>query len=212
MNINTLAPSHTTYEGRERGRLLLFLAIFLVVSTLAALDLVADIGEGASLFHLAVEGLLLLSGLFGIFTMIRALQQVSARARTLHTRAQTLRHKLDEKSAEARALNDQLSQSEAQARQWQHEVRELMRGLGAAIDQQFDRWDLTEAEKEVALLLLKGLSHKEVAALRDTSDATTRQQARAVYKKGGLSGRNELSAFFLEDLLLPRSEAPADAP
>jgi DNA-binding NarL/FixJ family response regulator len=57
----------------------------------------------------------------------------------------------------------------------------------------------------VASLLLKGLSHKEIAEVRRVSEATARQQARAVYKKAGLSGRNELAAFFLEDLLLPRS-------
>jgi hypothetical protein len=32
---------------------------------------------------------------------------------------------------------------------------------------------------------------------------TVRQHAVAVYRKSGLAGRAELSAFFLEDLLLP---------
>ena len=70
---------------------------------------------------------------------------------------------------------------------------------------QFERWELSPAECEVGLLLLKGLSHKEVAATRDTSERTVRQQALAVYRKAGLSGRAELAAFFLEDLLLPRA-------
>ena len=52
-------------------------------------------------------------------------------------------------------------------------------------------------------MLLKGFSHKEIAALRETSERTIREQARAVYRKAGLSGRASLSAFFLEDLLLP---------
>lgn len=34
--------------------------------------------------------------------------------------------------------------------------------------------------------------------------ATVRQQARNLYKKAGLSGRHDLAAFFLEDLLTPR--------
>ncbi len=51
---------------------------------------------------------------------------------------------------------------------------------------------------------MKGLSHKEIAAARDITEATARQQARAVYKKSGLTGRHDLAAFFLEDLLLPR--------
>ena len=66
---------------------------------------------------------------------------------------------------------------------------------------QLGRWELTAAEKEVAILVLKGLSHKEVADVRKTSERTARKQARAVYKKAGLDGRAALSAFFLEDLL-----------
>ena len=82
-------------------------------------------------------------------------------------------------------------------------MRELLKGLGTAIDDQFERWGLTAAEREVAMLMLKGLSHKEIAVVRDTSERTVRQQARAIYGKANLSGRAALSAFFLEDLLLP---------
>lgn len=42
-----------------------------------------------------------------------------------------------------------------------------------------------------------------MARARGTSERTARQQALAVYRKAGLAGRAELSAFFLEDLLLP---------
>ena len=52
-------------------------------------------------------------------------------------------------------------------------------------------------------MLLKGYSHKEIATFRETSERTAREQARAVYRKAGLSGRASLAAFFLEDLLLP---------
>ena len=38
-----------------------------------------------------------------------------------------------------------------------------------------------------------------------------REQARALYRKAGLSGRASLSAFFLEDLLLPGTAAGPDA-
>jgi DNA-binding NarL/FixJ family response regulator len=59
----------------------------------------------------------------------------------------------------------------------------------------------------VALLLLKGLSLKEIAAVRATSERTIRAQARSVYSKAGLTGRASLSAFFLEDLLAPIESA-----
>jgi DNA-binding NarL/FixJ family response regulator len=81
-----------------------------------------------------------------------------------------------------------------------------LRGLGEAIDRQFARWALTTAEREVGLLMLKGLSHKEVAAARSTTETTIRQQALAIYRKSGLRNRSELSAFFLEDLLLPAAQ------
>jgi DNA-binding CsgD family transcriptional regulator len=90
-----------------------------------------------------------------------------------------------------------------QGQRWRAESRALLNGLGEAIDAQFGRWNLTEAEREVALLLLKGLSLKEVAAVRATSERTIRVQARSLYSKAGLTGRAALSAFFLEDLLAP---------
>ena len=97
-----------------------------------------------------------------------------------------------------------------QGQRWRAEARTLLKGLGDAIDEQFKLWNLTEAEKEVALLLLKGLSLKEIAQIRATSERTIRAQARALYAKAGLSGRAALSAFFLEDLMAPIG--PVDAP
>jgi DNA-binding CsgD family transcriptional regulator len=90
-----------------------------------------------------------------------------------------------------------------QGQRWRSESRSLLNGLGEAIDAQFSRWNLTEAEREVALLLLKGLSVKEISAVRATSERTIRAQSASLYSKAGLTGRAALSAFFLEDLLAP---------
>lgn len=91
----------------------------------------------------------------------------------------------------------------AEAAAWKAKADELLGGLGGAVDRQFDAWALTDAEREVALLLLKGLSFKEIGAVRSTSDRTAREQARGLYKKAGVGGRAELSAWFVEDLLAP---------
>jgi DNA-binding CsgD family transcriptional regulator len=101
------------------------------------------------------------------------------------------------------ALVRDLDAARIQGRQWRDETRALLKGLGEAIDRQFLTWKLTEAEREVGLLILKGLSLKEIAATRVTSERTIRAQARSIYAKAGLSGRAALSAFFLEDLLAP---------
>ena len=96
-----------------------------------------------------------------------------------------------------------LEVARSEGAQWRMDMRELLKGLSAAIDAQFDRWGLSSAEAEVGLLLLKGLGHKQIAAMRNTSERTVREQARSVYRKAGLPGRSALAAFFLEDLLLP---------
>jgi DNA-binding CsgD family transcriptional regulator len=101
------------------------------------------------------------------------------------------------------ALIRDLDAARLQGRQWRDETRTLLKGLGEAIDRQFLTWKLTEAERNVGLLILKGMSLKEIAAVRITSERTIRAQARSIYAKAGLSGRAALSAFFLEDLLAP---------
>jgi DNA-binding NarL/FixJ family response regulator len=73
--------------------------------------------------------------------------------------------------------------------------------LARVVKQQFESWQLTQTEQEVAMLLLKGLSFKEIAALRNTLEKTVRQQASSIYRKSGVSGRHELSAWFIEDYL-----------
>ncbi|MEZ4321616.1 MAG: helix-turn-helix transcriptional regulator [Myxococcota bacterium] len=87
------------------------------------------------------------------------------------------------------------------AREWRARAEELLASAGTSVDAQLAKWDLTPAEAEVALLLLKGLSFKEIGAVRDTSERTARDQARSVYKKAGVAGRAEFSAWFIEDLL-----------
>lgn len=100
-------------------------------------------------------------------------------------------------------LSKQRDQQREDAKIWKEQAKDLLLGLGKMIDQQFTDWQLSDAEKLIGLLLLKGFSLKEIAEMRGTKDLTTRQQAANIYQKAKLSGRNELSAFFLEDLLLP---------
>lgn len=77
----------------------------------------------------------------------------------------------------------------------------ILKNFGEYIDHQLGEWKLTQAEKEIATLLLKGLSHQEIAEIRSTSERTVRQQSLNVYAKSGLRGRSDLAAFFLEDIL-----------
>lgn len=102
-----------------------------------------------------------------------------------------------------RELRRSLKSREAERDAWRESAEHALHGLGHAIDEQFDRWHLTPAEREVALLLLKGYSHKAIARQTDRGDQTVRQHATSVYAKASLAGRAELAAFFLGDLMLP---------
>ncbi|MET0028884.1 MAG: LuxR C-terminal-related transcriptional regulator [Candidatus Thiodiazotropha sp.] len=96
-----------------------------------------------------------------------------------------------------------LETARVEGMQWREGMSGLIKGLSQGIAEQFKQWELTDAEREVGLLILKGLSYKEIAVMREVSEKTIRQQAHAIYRKAKLSGRASLSAYFLEDLLLP---------
>jgi DNA-binding CsgD family transcriptional regulator len=173
-------PSPTPAESPPGLR---FAALLLaVVALLVGTDLLLDDRSGADPAHLVLEGLLMALSAAGAarlwWELRRARRSVSL-------------------------LERDVNRARAEADRWRNETADLLKGLGASIGRQFDRWALTDAERSVALLLLKGLSHREAARVRKTSERTVRQQARDVYRKAGLSGRSELSAFFLEDLLVP---------
>jgi DNA-binding CsgD family transcriptional regulator len=73
--------------------------------------------------------------------------------------------------------------------------------LLVVINEKFREWQLSLSETEIALLLIKGFSAQEIANLRSTRAGTVKSQSSTIYKKAGVRGRNELVAFFVEDLL-----------
>lgn len=109
----------------------------------------------------------------------------------------------------ATALRQSLERESEERDRWRASARQALEGLGRAIDAQFTAWRLTPTEREVALMLLKGHGHKQIAAMTGRSERTVRQHAGVVYEKAGLSGRAELSAFFLQDLMLPEEARTA---
>ncbi len=110
-------------------------------------------------------------------------------------------------------LESAVERATDEGRAWRLQSRRFLAGLSRAIESQFAEWNLTAAEADVAGLMLKGASLREIAGLRRTSEATIRQQAQNVYRKSGLSTRSELAAYFLEDLFsLGEATFQDDAP
>jgi len=186
---NDLDQEDPTPDPDARRTLTGALLLFGVVTLLAISDVAIDLAAGTSISHVAWESTIVVSGAAGVVYLLLRLRDLRRRAKLSAARADELAQALD--------------RSREEAERWRQEAREALDGLGVAIDAQFDRWSLTPAEREVAMFLLKGLSHKEIAGIRGVGVATVRQQAQSAYRKAGLSGRADLSAFFLEDLLLP---------
>lgn len=169
------------------------LLLSVLIALIIGADLVLDFQEGTELRHVFLEALAMVAAFANSLALSFTLARDARRAQSALQDAL-----VDVEIAQARI--DSLSE---EAERWKEDAQDALREFGGAIDKQFARWMLTPAECEVALLLLKGLPTKDIAELRNTSDQTVRQQARAIYKKAGLRNRAELAAWFLEDLMLP---------
>lgn len=183
MNADELRSVHRTSVGSRI--LALSIVLFGGLAVLIAGDLVEDYRSGVQSAHVLLEAAGMALALAG--AVIMWVQFRAARS-------------------QAEQLSFDLEAARREAQRFREEAHDALSGLGEAIDHQFTRWSLSPAEREVGLLLLKGLSHKQIAEVRSTAEPTIRQQALALYRKSGLGSRAELSAFFLEDLLLPTAQ------
>jgi len=151
-----------------------------MIMILNFLDVLTDIGLGVPTWHIVEESIIvLLSGLGAGYLIY----EIYKRSKQLHQLAETL--------SESNRNLENITEKMLLARKQYSEV----------IQQQFDDWKLTEGEQQVGMLLLKGLSFKEIAAVRSTKEKTVRQQASSIYSKTNLEGRHEFSGWFLEDFL-----------
>ena len=157
--------------------LILILSIIVLAS---GADFVADMSHGATLTHVIKEAVIVTISVLAIGWIIAGLKQQSIAIKQLQ-----------------QELND-IAHSAVAPKKY---ILEARKTLANVISQQFTEWNLTDSEADVGLLLLKGLSLKEIAGLRQTLEKTVRQQASALYRKAGLNGRHSFSAWFIEDIL-----------
>lgn len=157
-----------------------YILAFATATGLISVDVLADFFEDQSATHIIVESIMSLIAIWACYFLMK--------------KAIGFGQKLN--------VEELVSiQAREEAKVWRSKNRSLMSGLTAAIDAQFEKWNLSKAEKDVAYFLLKGFSAREISDLRKSAEKTVKQQCTNIYKKSGLTGRSELSAFFLEDLL-----------
>ncbi len=163
---------------------LFFISLLVVITALNIHDIYNDYYEYLegkySLLSLMLEAFAILASTLGIAYLIRII-----RVRALET--DTLRHQLKKTRSDLSEMNDK--------------IRQASRQYSDVIHEQLGKWDFTPSEKEIAMLLLKGLSFEEIAGIREAKEKTVRQQATAIYRKSSLNGRHEFAAWFFEDFL-----------
>lgn len=151
-----------------------------VIMVLNFFDVITDISLGVPMWHIVEESLIVLASAIGFIFLIFEINR-----RTKH-----INH-----------LKEELTKSDGKLKNISEEMKLARTQYSELIYRQFSDWGLTKSEQEVAMLLLKGLSFREISGVRDTKEKTVRQQASSIYKKANLEGRHEFSAWFLEDFL-----------
>lgn len=158
----------------------LFTGSFLLLVVLASgADLLADLSQGVTSSHLIQELLVLLAALSGIIWLVISHRKSQSNITSLKEQIESAKHVMNKQS---------------------EDIKDAKRQLADVIHKQFETWQLSNSEQDVGRLMLKGLSFKEIAGVRNVSEKTIRQQASSIYQKSDLSGRHEFAAWFLEDL------------
>ena len=85
--------------------------------------------------------------------------------------------------------------------QLEDQIKVASGAFNEVMEARFTAWSLTSAEREVAILAIKGFSIAEMAELRDTKQGTIKAQCASVYKKADVAGRLQLLSIFLDDLM-----------
>ena len=156
-------------------------ALLFAICAWGIADILLDSPDELKPWHLASEVALLLASLLGGLWLWRSWRQ---------------------SEKDLCATRESLEESNLNREEWRQRAAMFIDGFHQALHEQFSDWKLTPAEREVAEYLLKGFSHKDTARFTKRSERTVRQHSVAVYKKARLTGRAELSAFFLEGLFL----------
>ena len=156
-----------------------------IIMLLNSLDVVTDISLGVPRWHIIEESMIVFASGLGFIYLLWEMRR---------------------RSIEMKALSQHLSTADQQIKDITEGMRQARSNFSETIHQQFLDWGLTLSEQQVAMLLLKGLSFREIAVVRDTREKTVRQQASSIYGKSGLDGRHAFAAWFLEDFL---ESAPA---
>ena len=73
--------------------------------------------------------------------------------------------------------------------------------LQSVIERHFDEWKLTASERDVAALMVKGLSIAEIAKVRGSAEGTVKAHLNAIYRKADARNRAEVLSNIMDALI-----------
>ena len=188
IGLEVLRGCENYMTNAQENRIKIMTFILLVgMSLFALIDILLDLRDMITYHHLIHEAALWLISMIGAFYQFRIIKWQNKKLVGFK-----------DKIVELDQINKDLK---IEQKNFQKKISHLSNEFLSHIDEQFNSWGFSRGEKEIALLLIKGLSMKEIADIRGSNENTVRQQSSQIYKKSALGGRMELSAFFLDDLL-----------
>ncbi len=154
-----------------------FVALLVFITLVSLVNMYNDHGGGRITVHVISEVLTLIAAVVGLFLVWRFM---GARLERAHEELSSARHELEG---------------------FRQRHGDTLKHMREAVQEQFERWKFSPAEKQIAELLIRGYSLKQIAGLLGKSERTVRNQTTALYDKAGMVGRTELAAFFFMDVL-----------
>lgn len=75
------------------------------------------------------------------------------------------------------------------------------RAMHDVVEAHFDNWNLTPSERDIAGLIVKGLSIAEIAGIRGSAEGTVKSHMNAIYRKSDSQNRGELLAQIIDSVM-----------
>ena len=179
VGIASIKPS-AHFTKKEYWIILAFLILLTAYAAYEVYDELTDLGQGESPLTVWMEILIVTASLGFVFYITRLLyKNMIHQARMKQTLEQ---------------VRQQLHSSNQRLQQGKEAFRET-------VEWQLNEWQFTQTQKEIAFLLLKGMSAKEIADERFVQEKTIRNHLSAIYEKSGMPGKHVFCAWFFEGLL-----------
>jgi DNA-binding CsgD family transcriptional regulator len=109
-------------------------------------------------------------------------------------------------------LRAELRRAQSEAEADRARLIALRGAFDRLMEERFDAWELSAAERDVALLTVRGLRISEIAAARGVREGTVKSQLSLIFRKSGVRTRTEFVAMFIDEFLDHAAREDGGAP